>query len=56
MDANKRQTIILRSAEEIVQTVMVNVITKQHPSLAIDGVASQIEVLLQRLELADEQA
>lgn len=51
MTPEERHLIIMRSAEEIVQTVMVNVITKQHPSLAIDGVASQIEVLLQRLEL-----
>lgn len=53
MTPEERQLIILRSAEEIVQTVMVNVITKQHPSLAIDGVASQIEVLIQRLESED---
>lgn len=53
MTLEERQLIILRSAEEIVQTVMVNVITKQHPSLAIDGVASQIEVLIQRLESED---
>ena len=54
MTPDQRQTIILRSAEEMVQTVMVNVITKQHPSLAIDGVASQIEQLLQRLESNNE--
>lgn len=50
MTPEQRQIIILRSAEEMVQTVMVNVITKQHPALAIDAVASQIEALIQRLE------
>lgn len=49
MTPEERHLAIMRSAEEMVQTVMVNVITKQHPSLAIDGVAKQIEVLLQRL-------
>lgn len=49
MTPEERHLVIMRSAEEMVQTVMINVITKQHPSLAIDGVANQIEVLLQRL-------
>jgi hypothetical protein len=39
--------LIQRHASEIVQTVMMSVLMKEHPNVTIDAVASQLKVLLE---------